>query len=87
MQIVESDPCTCCEESRNPRERKERRPYLGVRESLKRKTVEWDHFSFQYNSPPLFLTKTYEVLIVSIEIFLAHYTVHHRSPSHPINIV
>ena len=53
MQIVESDPCTCCEESRNPRERKEGRPYLGVRESLKRKTVEWDHFYFQYISPPL----------------------------------
>ena len=52
MQIVESDRCKCCEESRNARERKERRPYL-VRESLKRKTVEWDHFSFRYISPPL----------------------------------
>ena len=54
MQIVESDPCKCCKESRNARERKEGRPYLGARESLKRKRQNaWDHFSFRYISPPL----------------------------------
>ena len=85
MQIVESDPCKCCKESRNARERKEGLPYLGARESLKRKTVEcMGSFLFSIHFPPLFLTKTYEVLIVSIEIFLAHYTVRHRSPSHSI---
>ena len=51
MQIVESDPSKCWRESRNARERKEERPYLGARETLQRKTLEWDNLSFQYISP------------------------------------
>ena len=54
MQIVESDPCKCCKESRNAHERKEGLPYLGARESLKRKTVEcMGSFLFSIHFPPL----------------------------------